>query len=195
MNGALSDAGKIMKNQRLGKQTDSGEVLIRAPRVEDGRAIWELVDQCRPLDLNSCYAYCLIGRDFSGTSVVAEEDGKVVGFISAYRRPADPENIFIWQVAIHSSQRGKGLARSMLLKLLEREACGGVRFLETTVTPSNKPSRALFSSLAREMECRLIETEGFPADIFPGDQSHEEERLLRIGPFRGGASRKPESAF
>jgi len=184
-----------MKNQGFGKQIDNGEVRIRGPRAEDGRAIWELVDQCRPLDLNSCYAYCLIARDFSETSVVAEEDGKVVGFISAYRQPRDPEKIFIWQVAVHSSQRGKGLARSMLLKLLERESCGGLRFLETTVTPSNKPSRALFSSIAREMGCRLVETEGFPADIFPGDQSHEEERLLRIGPFRGGTGRKPESTL
>lgn len=193
INGVVSGAGKKMKNEEFGKKTDNGKARIRAPRVEDGRAIWELVDQCRPLDLNSCYAYCLIGRDFAGTSVVAEEDGKIVGFVSAYRRPADPEKIFIWQVAIHSSQRGKGLARSMLLKLLERESCDGVRFLETTVTPSNKPSRALFSSIAREMGCRLVETAGFPANIFPGDQSHEEERLLRIGPFCGGAGRKPGS--
>ena len=168
-----------------GQREKSGEarLLFREPSVKDGEAIWRLVDQCKPLDLNSCYAYLLIGRDFSETSVVAQENGRIVGFVSAYRPPGDPGKIFVWQVAVHPSQRGKGLGRLMLAEILGRKACEEVRFLETTVTPSNKASRGMFASLAREMGSQINEEEGFPAQAFPKDQRHEEERLLRIGPF------------
>ena len=166
-----------------GEKTGRAAILFREPTVKDGGAIWRLVDECKPLDLNSCYVYLLIGRDFSKTSVVAEADGGIVGFVSAYRPPMDLKKIFVWQVAVHSSQRGKGLGRLMLREILRRKACEDVRFLETTVTPSNKPSRALFGSFAREMGSRISETEGFPSEAFPKDHCHEEERLLRIGPF------------
>ena len=180
-------AGKESKAVENGREAveRTGEAIIRfrEPSAEDGGAIWELVDKCRPLDLNSCYSYLLIGRHFSGTSVVAEADGRIVGFVSAYRPPDNPGKIFVWQVAVHHSQRGRGLGRLMLTEILGRKACEEVRFLETTVTPSNRASRAMFASLAREMDTQINEMEGFPAEAFPKEQRHEEERLLRIGPF------------
>jgi len=162
---------------------DKGKVTFRRPTLEDGSAIWNLVDHCKPLDLNSCYAYLLVCRDFSETSVVAEDDGEVVGFISAYIPPPAPDVVFVWQVAVHSSQRGRKLAGRMLQEIMRCPACKHVRYLETTVTPSNKASMALFHSFARDADSNLDETEGFPARLFGGAGAHEDERLLRIGPI------------
>ena len=48
----------------------------------------------------------------------------------------------------------------MLTQLLNRKACRSVKFIETTVSPSNTPSRALFHSVAQRLHAELEETEG-----------------------------------
>jgi L-2,4-diaminobutyric acid acetyltransferase len=125
---------------------------------------------------------------FADTSVVAyEEDGKKpVGFISGYIRPDAPDTLFIWQVAVHESQRGQGLATKMLFELLEREGCKSVEYLEATVSPSNKPSQNLFLGLAQKMHTNYQISDYFTVEDFPQDESeeeHEEEWLYKIGPF------------
>lgn len=170
------------------RNPSAGDLTFRKPTVQDGASIWRLVDHCKPLDLNSCYAYLLVCRDFSETSVVAEADGKIVGFISAYLPPQTPEVVFVWQVAVHSSQRGRKLAGRMLHEIVRRPSCAHVRYLETTVTPSNEASRALFKSFARDAGTKLLETEGFCTHLFGDCEVHEEERLLRIGPIRKNGS-------
>jgi L-2,4-diaminobutyric acid acetyltransferase len=54
--------------------------------------------------------------------------------------------------------------------------------VETTITPSNRASKALFSSLARTLNAAYAEGSGFPERMFP-DQRHEREDRVRIGPF------------
>ena len=57
-------------------------VLFRSPQIDDGVRLWEIARDSKVLDLNSSYAYLLWCRDFSATSIVAEVDGRVVGFVS-----------------------------------------------------------------------------------------------------------------
>ncbi len=150
--------------------------------MEDGAAVWRLVEDLGSLDRNSPYAYLLLCRDFADTCVLAEDSGALLGFVVGYRLPADPETVFVWQVGVSQQARGRRLASAMLDGLLVSEGCRGVRFLEATVTPSNAASRALFESLARRLDAALVESPGFPAEAFPqGD--HEPEPRLRIGPF------------
>lgn len=125
---------------------------------------------------------------FAGTSVVAyEEDSKnPVGFISGYIRPDAPDTLFIWQVAVHESQRGQGLATKMLFELLERQVCKSVEYIEATVSPSNKPSQNLFLGLAQKLHTNYQVSDYFMVEDFPQDESgeeHEEEWLYKIGPF------------
>jgi L-2,4-diaminobutyric acid acetyltransferase len=70
----------------------------------------------------------------------------------------------------------------MLDALVCLEACRGVRFLETTVTPTNAPSRALFASFARGMDAEHTVSPYIEAGMFP-EEGHEDEELHRIGPF------------
>ena len=73
----------------------------------------------------------------------------------------------------------------MLLELLEREACRNVRYLEATVRPSDTASRAMLQALARQLNTTCEEGALFAPSLF-GDEDHEEERLLRVGPFTVG---------
>ena len=155
---------------------------MRAPTAEDGADIWALVKDTRVLDVNSPYSYLMLGEYFPETCVVAERRDGLVGFVSAFLPPRQDDTVFVWQVAVAKKTGRRGLGKAMLRELLERPACDGVRWLEATVTPSNRPSAALFRSLARDLESPCKITEGFPSEAFPGS-SHEAEHRFRIGPL------------
>jgi L-2,4-diaminobutyric acid acetyltransferase len=156
---------------------------LRRPASSDAAAIQRLIEACRPLDVNSTYAYLLLCHHFADTCVVAESDAETTGFLSAYLPPGREDSLFVWQVAVAESARGQRLASSMIEEALGRKACASVRFLEATVSPSNRASRALFEGFAarRGAECQVSEL--FPVKVFDGVQSHEPEELFRIGPF------------
>jgi len=160
------------------------DVRLGSPSVRQGAAIHRLVEACPPLDLNSCYAYLLLCEHFAETCVRAERDGHTVGFVSAYRPPQRADVIFVWQVAVAEEMRGQGLARAMLQDLLARPALHDCRYLETTVSPSNEPSRRVFLGLARECGAAVTERVLFAEPDF-GGEPHESEVLIRIGPFAG----------
>lgn len=145
--------------------------------------MWQLVQDTGVLDLNSAYAYLVIAEHFGPTSVVTELDGELVGFISAYCPPYKPETVFVWQVGVAEAGRGKGIATRMLIEIVKRQACGHVRYLDTTISPSNAPSQALFRGFARRLDAEVEETELFGVHHFPDGAAHEPEVLFRIGPF------------
>ncbi len=166
---------------------------MRPPLEADGAQMWRLVRDSGVLDRNSAYLYLLVGAHFRDTSVVAAAGDRLVGFISGYLPPTRPGVLFIWQVAVNEAARGRGIAGRMLDDLIARPACAGVTAMETTVTPSNGASRAMFASFARRNGASIDETAGFTGDLFPADV-HEDERLLRIGPLVGGTYVRGESA-
>ena len=179
------------EKRAAGARTEAGELIFRKPDGTDGIRVWELLAACPPLDRNSMYCNVLQCTDFSDTCILAEQDGDAVGWISGYRPPEEPSALFIWQVAVHPQARGTGLARRMLLSLINRPDCSDVRHIRTTVTSDNEASRALFHSVARRKNAPIRETAGFNEDRhFCG--RHDDERLLVIGPFPVGAARRQD---
>lgn len=163
------------------EQKENG-VVLRKPVREDGYSIHQLISQCPPLDLNSVYTYLLLSEHFSQSSVVAERDGQLNGFISAYIHPEHDDVLFVWQVAVHERARGASLGRRMLKELLARPSLRAVRYIETTVGPDNAASRRMFGSLADVLGADVTETALFDAQLF-GPEGHDDERLIRIGPI------------
>lgn len=156
---------------------------FRQPRRTDGAALHRLISECPPLDVNSLYAYLLLCEHFSTTCVVAESaGGRIDGFISAYVPPTRPDVIFVWQVAVHARARGQRLGRAMLRALLQRDELKHVRHLETTVGPDNQASRRTFIGLAGELGAHIAEQPFFDRQLF-GGADHDDEMLLKIGPF------------
>lgn len=162
----------------------STPITLGRPHRADGAAIHRLISACKPLDLNSSYAYLLLCEHFAKTCVIARVASRVVGFVSAYVHPERTDTVFVWQVAVDASMRGTGLASAMLRELLARPALAGCRYLETTVSPSNAASRRLFHALARALGAPQSENLLFAEEDFGGDD-HECEMLIRIGPFQG----------
>lgn len=142
--------------------------------------MWSLVRASRVLDLNSPYAYLLVCSHFAATSAVAERAGALVGFVAAYAPPGRPDTLFVWQIGVAEAARGCGLATRLLRHAVDS---AGYRYLEATITASNRASWALFQGFARRRAAAFRETAGFAATHFPQGLAHEAETLVRIGPL------------
>jgi L-2,4-diaminobutyric acid acetyltransferase len=161
-------------------------LTLRKPVAEDGSSIHELVRLCSPLDENSVYCNLLQASYFSESAVVAEADGKIIGFITGFISPKDPEVLFVWQVAVSPAARGLGLGLRMLEQLSARMQKQGVRFVETTITDDNGASWALFRRFAAKHEAAIEHAPHYlRVTHFRGH--HETENLLRIGPLVANA--------
>ncbi|WP_428775134.1 diaminobutyrate acetyltransferase [Vibrio sp.] len=141
----ITSAPWVMYPEILNTKQD--EWCFRAPTITDGDNIHQLIASCPPLDVNSSYCNFLQSVHFNQTSVLAECNGEIAGFISGYLKPNSERELFIWQVAVSPRHRGKGLAYHMLQELLLREELSGVQALETTITKDNQGSWNLFKKL------------------------------------------------
>lgn len=174
-----TDMGQRFQNDRA-----KSAVTYREPTGEDGPAIFNLIAACPPLDQNSLYANLLQCTHFASTCIVAELDGKICGWISGYRMPDDADTFFVWQVAVGEDARGMGVGKTMLLKLLERPALKGVRYLKTTITLDNEASWSLFKSFATSVDAPADAELYFERERhFAGE--HASEHMFAIGPIPG----------
>lgn len=165
-------------------QPDTNIIRNRKPDKKDGGKVWELIRSAGTLDLNSAYCYIMLCDYFRDTCLVAEQDGKLAGFVSAFRPPGREDTLFVWQIAVASEYRGRGIGKALLDELLAQCGDRPVHYVEATISPSNQASRQLFGSFARRHASACIVEAGYPAEFFPGGGSHEEESLYRIGPLQ-----------
>ena len=157
-------------------------ISLRIPVPEDGAPIHNLIRKSAFLDDNSLYCYLVIATHFSQTSVVATMGDDLVGVVTGYSPPQQPDTLFVWQVAVDTLAQKRGLAGRMLRELIRRDACKDVHYVETTVTADNQASRAMFQSLARRLDCDINESEMFDREKHFLNL-HDSEYKLRIGPF------------
>lgn len=158
-------------------------VTVRAPCAADAVAVHGLIVDCPPLDRNSLYCNLLQCSHFRATCALAERDGQVLGFVSGYRPPDEPDTLFIWQIAVAPAARGMGLGIGMILDILGRPACAGVKLLKTTVTEGNAASWAVFKKTAAALAAPHQRALLFDRDQHLGGK-HDSEFLMTIGPFR-----------
>lgn len=183
MNEESESAGKTAETGKSGNSATDSPVTFRLPEIRDGQHIWQLVKDTGVLDLNSVYCYLLLCDHFRHTCGVAELDGKIVGFVTAYLLPADETTLFVWQVGTDAAVRGRGIAKKLVLDLLERETCKKVTKIECTISPSNKASLALFNSLAKHLQTDFSSKDYYGTSLFP-DHGHEQEDQIIVGPFK-----------
>lgn len=160
----------------------SSKLELRHPIATDGYRLNQLVQASPPLDTNSVYCNLLQCMHFADTSVAALVEGELVGFISGYFPPNEPETLFVWQVVVAEPMRGSGLAKRMLRWLVDQPETEKAIRLATTITPDNSGSWALFESFAKECKTLPVKTLLFQRNKhFAGH--HDDEYLVRIAPL------------
>jgi len=159
------------------------DIAFEHPVPSDGQVIWQLVKDTGVLDVNSAYCYIILCDHFRKTCITARANNRLVGFVTGYVLPQSDDTLFIWQVAVAETMRGRGLAKRMILKLLDSMNNQAVNMLLATVSPSNTASLSLFDSLARSLGTEMKTNEGYSSQMFPGS-SHEQEDFITVGPFQ-----------
>lgn len=160
-------------------------IKFRKPKKSDAKQIYNLVKSTKVLDVNSEYLYLLQSTHFSNTCCVAIENQQsnenVVGFVSGYVHPKYKDVYFLWQVGVDAKQKGKGLALKLIEEILNRDELSGIKYLYTTISPSNKASQRLFDKVAISLKTDIHSENYFEIEDF--NVAHEEEVLYKIGPF------------
>ncbi|MDY0360710.1 MAG: diaminobutyrate acetyltransferase [Desulforegulaceae bacterium] len=156
---------------------------LKKPVPSDGKSMWELVKNSKSLDLNSLYHYILMAHHFGDSSIAAFSNNELAGFVTAYFPPVNKETLFVWQVCVSEKFQGKGLGKTMLTGLVRSELSQKIKYLDATITPSNKASIALFTSTAKALDCNYTFDEIIYPETFFGKSGHEPEKLFHIGPI------------
>ena len=168
---------------------------IRHLKQSDARYLHDLIVRCPPLDVNSLYAYALMTLHHSATCFVAVMDEQICGAVTGYIPPTQPDTYFLWQVAVSPEQQGTGLGSTLLDHV--RQHCllpQQLKYLETTISPSNTASQYLFTRFAQRHQVAITNTPLFSShDLQPVSQfndngslvadkaAHEAEDLYRLG--------------
>lgn len=122
--------------------------MIRNVCPSDVSKVRKLVQACEPLTLHTAVTYGVLLRSFPDTCFVAETSGELSGFISSVRGTAHPEAIYVWQIGVVPSARGKGLS----LRLIDSVAMAanriGCSVLQVGIEPSNDHSLSVFRAYA-----------------------------------------------
>ena len=184
-----AQTNSVQKQEELPRKEaeEPSSLHIGPPQSEDGADVHDLIAACPPLDTNSLYMNLIQTTQFAGTCALAREDGDVIGWVSGHIPPGEPDVFFLWQVAVGEKARGKRVPKRLVADIFSREACQGVKYLKTTITPDNEASWGLFRSLARWLDAPLNESAFFDRDRhFKG--RHDSEILVTIGPFERPAA-------
>lgn len=152
----------------------------RPLRPDDGPALAAFVRGCGVLDPNSTYAYVLLADRFGDHGVVAEDEGRLLGFVTGFRDPRDPRTLFLWQIGVAAEARGRGVGGALLDAFVALEANRSAEALETTIAEGNAPSEALFRAFARRLGATFTPVGAYASALLDGKP---EERLVRIAPL------------
>jgi L-2,4-diaminobutyric acid acetyltransferase len=169
------------------------DLRIRMPEASDGTKVWNLIADSGVLDLNSLYCNLLQCSHFAATCALAEMDGKTVGWMSGYKLPDRPDTLFVWQVCVADVARGRGLAHNLIMSVLARPECAGVRHVECTITEANAASWALFRGVARGLDATVTSQPQFLRDAHL-DSQHDSEIRVTIGPFAAHGPHRAKAA-
>jgi len=85
--------------------------------------------------------YEMVGDGF----LVAEQDGKVVGYIVGYRSAENEGHIF--SVGVKEEYQGKGIGTELILAICDMFVANGLKYARLEVRNSNKGAQKLYKSI------------------------------------------------
>lgn len=131
----------------MGKSPSSQNLTFRPLGVADVVDLQQAVRDCPPLTLHTPYTYWVALSKASGLCIGAWREDELAGFVVAM--PTTRSRLFVWQIGVRSSFRGRQVGQVMLRKAWQAAEKLGLDSLETSIEPSNKASAATFASFAK----------------------------------------------
>ncbi|CAG7648594.1 putative protein YqjY [Paenibacillus solanacearum] len=101
-------------------------------------------------------------RHFRDTCLVAEEEGRMVGFLMGFWSQTLPDEAYIRIVMVDPAARGQGIGRALYEKLFEQAIASGRTTVRCVTAPWKKDSIAFHTKLGFRIEPQQQELEGVP---------------------------------
>ena len=122
------------------------DLIIRSACEAEYLEVHGFVSLCKPLEPYGEHFFKIMLRYFGNTCYIAEQEGRIVGWVMGFFSQKQTGTYFLWQIGVHPENRGQRLGQQ-LLKHLEKhlrntDACR----IELTIDPENVASRQLFEN-------------------------------------------------
>jgi diaminobutyrate acetyltransferase len=101
---------------------------------------------------------------FHGTSLVAERDGELAGFLIGFMSPSKPDSAYIHFVAVNPRLRGNGLARRLYETFFDRARAEGHCVVRAVTAPHNSASIAFHTAMGFTVTDPITGYDG-PSDV------------------------------
>jgi len=135
---------RVIKKKVLKCQAWRDGIIIREAKEDEFLHVYNLVSQSPPLEKYFQHFFKIMLRYFSSTCLVAEHQGKLIGWQMGLLSQNDPTTYFLWQVGVHPDMQGRGLG-GLLLDAIENKVTElGCTRIELTIDPENISSEKLF---------------------------------------------------
>ena len=137
--------------------------VLRAARRDDYEAIVSVVDEWwgRPM---AHMVPRLFLDHFHATSLVAEEDGALMGFLIGFHSPSRPDRAYIHFVGVAPDQRRTGLARRLYTAFFETAIQHGCTTVNAITGPVNTGSIAFHRAMGFSVRGPVPDYDGIGAD-------------------------------
>jgi len=115
---------------------------------------------------------------FADTSLVAECDGEIVGFLVGFSSSSRPGEAYVHAVGVAPSHRGAGLGRELYERFFSLVRDRGATTVRAITAPVNRGSIAFHRSLGFELEPSDREVDGVP--VHGGHDPNGGDRVLFV---------------
>lgn len=100
-------------------------MIIRDESAEDIDAIWSVVRDAFQSEVEADLASSLRADGDAVISVVADDDGKIIGHVMASRLSAPEGCVTISPVSVATDRQGEGVGSALMRETIERVRAGG----------------------------------------------------------------------
>ncbi|MEV0032539.1 GNAT family N-acetyltransferase [Nocardia sp. NPDC050793] len=127
-----------------------GRIRLRPATSGDYDAVIAVVDAWwgRPV---SASLPRLFFDHFAATSLVAECDGELAGFLAGFFSPDHVDEAYIHFVGVRPGQRGSGLARGLYHRFIDGARLDGRTMIRAITSPGNTNSIAFHEAMGFEV--------------------------------------------
>lgn len=112
---------------------------------------------------------------------VAEEDGPVIGFLSAFQSQTDPGQVYCHFIGVDPAHRGHGIGEALYLRLFADAAERGCREILAVTSPANRVSLQFHARMGFDVLPGVNEANGIqftPSYDGPGEDRVQLRKTL-----------------
>jgi predicted GNAT superfamily acetyltransferase len=120
---------------------------LRGARLEDHARIIAVVDDWWGGRRMAALLPSLFLEHFAGTSLVAEDDGELAGFLVGFDSPDHPGEAYVHFVGVSPTQRGTGLGRTLHDTFADAARTRGIATVRCVTSTQNTASVAFHTSI------------------------------------------------